>query len=94
MSAPALGGREHPLFEKRSRFLVNDGAEVRLGVHRIAEFDQLGLFQDQWHEAVGDRLLAEDALHRGAALAGILGGAGHRKLRRLVEVGVRQVARR
>ena len=74
--------------EQARRALVDDGADIGGRVHRIAGLEGLGSREHLLHEFVGDALDDEDALHGGAALAGILGGALHGELGRLVEIGV------
>ena len=70
------------------RALVNHGADVGGWVHRIAGPQLLRLGKHQLGELVRDLVHDENALHRRAALAGVLRRAGDRKLGRLVEVGV------
>ena len=59
---------------------------VRIG--RVAAFQLLGLLQHELAELVRDLLDDEDALHRRAALAGILRRALDREFGRLVEIGI------
>ena len=72
-------------------FRMDHGAEIGGGVHRVAEAEAFGAFQHQRHEAVGDAFHAEDAFDGGAALAGILGGAGDGEIGGAGEVGVGEV---
>ena len=70
------------------RALVDHGADVGRRVHRVAGLELLRLREHELGEFVRDLVHHQDALHRRAALAGVLGRAGDRKLGRLVEVGV------
>ena len=74
--------------EGARRALVDDRADVGVGVHGVAALELPGLGQHDLDEPVGDLLHHQDALDRRAALAGVLGGALHGQLRRLVEVRV------
>jgi hypothetical protein len=77
-----------PVLEQDCRGLVDDGADIGVGIHRIAIL-QLGRFLcDQRCELVAGRVDAQHALDRGAALSRILGAAGDGQFGRLVEVGV------
>ena len=85
----ALGdGVVDAVLEHAGGALVDDGADVGGGVHRVAALELLGLRQHGFGELVGDLLHHQDALHGRAALAGVLGGALHGQLGRLVEVGI------
>jgi len=80
-----------PVLERLGGLGVDNAAELRVRIHRIAEANGLGLFQHQRHEPVGHRFLHQDTLDRRAALSGIAGGTGHGNGRRLVQIGVIEI---
>src|SRR5690606_26694201 len=72
-----FGGHVNALFEERGGLFMDDGAQLGRPVHRIAELQLPGALEHQRHEAVGDLVLNEDALHRRAALARVFRGTGN-----------------
>ncbi|KFC68530.1 hypothetical protein FG93_03715 [Bosea sp. LC85] len=62
--------------EEGGRAGVDDGADICFRIHRVAAFQRLRLLDNQFGEGIGDALDHQDALHRRAALAGILGRTG------------------
>ncbi len=78
----------HAPLEQRRGLFADDRADVGCRIHRIAAHQRLRLFHQQGHERVRDCVHRENALDGGAALAGVLGRTGNRKLRRFVEIGI------
>ena len=74
--------------EQHRRALVDDRADVGRGIEGIAAFERLGARQHLLDKTVGDAVDDQDALDRGAALAGVLGRALDREIGRFVEIGV------